>query len=78
MSSGHPLDVIRESVRIKMVGYTMTEPDPAMVSALLRAALVGDEDAARVIVDRTGRLRLIFAVVAWADTMRGGADFAVA
>jgi hypothetical protein len=72
------LDVIRESVRIKMVGYAMTEPDPATVPALLRAALAGDEDAARVIVDRTGRLRLIFAVVAWADTMRAGADFAVA
>jgi hypothetical protein len=51
-------------------------PDRSTVPALLRAALAGDEVGARVIVETTDAMPLIFALAAWANTMRGAADFA--
>jgi hypothetical protein len=50
-------------------------PDLPTVPALLRAALAGDEEGAAAIVATTDRLSLIFALAAWINVMRGGADF---
>jgi len=56
--------------------YAAHLPDRAAVPALLRAALAGDEEGARVIVDGEEDLRpLVFALVAWCTTMHGGKDF---
>jgi hypothetical protein len=50
-------------------------PDQGTVPALLRAALAGDEQGAATLVDTTEHLPLVFALVAWANVMHGGADF---
>jgi hypothetical protein len=57
-----------------MTGFTL--PDRSTVPALLRASLRDDEAGARVLVDTNDAVPLIFALVAWATVMRGGADFA--
>jgi hypothetical protein len=50
-------------------------PDVRDIPALLLACLAGDEDGARVIIEASDQVAMVFAVCAFTNQMRGRADF---
>jgi hypothetical protein len=66
---------------LKMTEPSMSQPTPPRlpdirdVPALLLTALRGDETGARVLVEASDPIAMVFAVAAWANNMHGRADF---